>query len=224
MNENAPLLGHMNAKLIVVSGINTHQIFKKKNYIFPSFNEERVILNEMAFVSILREFERKGLNYTASSSSTNGGDSPYNVFQKSDKYFHSLSDAPNQWWQIKFAKRVTLFSYFISETRFDVAPTNWLVNVSKNGASWETVHTKEKNIYYNNENFTFTYPISCKFLRIIMLKNSYSTNENHKNKFILSYFDCFGDYNRLQSILNQNRKDRFLRNMMILVTMNQLNS
>ena len=182
----------------------------------------------MSAVSIIKDFDAKGLKYTATSlTSRRSGNGPDNVFTTgTSQYFYSSDSPSDQWWQIEFEKPVSIKSYVIqsqaSLTSF--RPKKWLINISNDGNIWKTIQETGRDSLEDLEPFNFTSAVTCKFFRIVLKENT-----GGDNRLVFSYFDCFGEIakaktNKLRSCMNQNRKYRMTYNFIILVGALQMNS
>ena len=142
--------------------------------------------------SLLRFFERNKLNYSAQASSSmelpSSSFSKYCVFAENG--FFQSERSGGQWWQVHFEIPVQVMSYNIKVSGCDPYVKSWSINVSMDGSTWKTIHTKS----FSNSQFSSTIidleeSPQIKYFRIIQLLNS----NNVDGRFIFRYFDCFGN-------------------------------
>ena len=141
--------------------------------------------------SLIKQFKRNNLNYSAfslsESSSTNN---KYAVFTDDDSYFLSKEDVDDQWWQVSFEAPVFVKCYILKTKRqFTYRHKSWIVNVSFDNLTWETVDTKNDiEIYNNEEPNLIENGAYCMHFRIIRTEN-----RNNAKLLIFTFFDAFGE-------------------------------
>ena len=126
--------------------------------------------------SLIQNAEKIGIAYKAYALTCVSD--PNNVFQDNDDtYFHSSSTPANQWWQVSFSKPVIIISYKIraNTEQYIFYSKSWLINISFNNRTWETVDDKTNQ----NTLFNFSIPIYCKHFRIVLRENGYSSTDNY---------------------------------------------
>ena len=92
--------------------------------------------------SVLEEFRKKKLNYSAYSLSQYDGQQyyKYNVFEDDNNFFQSKNDAPNQWWQVSFQNPVIINKYIIKEiNNWNGRIKSWIINVSINSPGLQKI-------------------------------------------------------------------------------------
>ena len=135
--------------------------------------------------SIIEFFKANKLNYTASGTQNECGGF-YAAFEN-DKHFCSTYLPPN-YWQVTFARSVTITGYIISAPQsVDWYTTQWKVSYSVDGSSFTDVQTYSKSLKGNTEKFLLPYQINCKIFKITGIENSVGYSDLSFNSF-----DCFG--------------------------------
>ena len=173
-------------------------------------------------VSILRYFEKQGLNYTATASSVlSSSYNVYNPFKDDDTYFFSSVDVEHGWWQVSFSKLVTIRSYILKSKGSFNRPESWTIKTS-DGTNWKEIHTISNTDIRTNYKFTLPYAVLCKYFRIIMNGKYCSTGSAYFMTF--SFFDCFGYPGKADIITFNNFKYFFALNYLILTMLIKITS
>ena len=150
--------------------------------------------------SILEEFRGKKLNYSAFSlSELSVEKNKYNVFDDNSYYFLSKYDPSDQWWQVSFQTPVSIDSYLIkAHDTWQGRIKSWIINVSTDNKTWETVDTVNDAVILNNNNKEkLDKTVTCKHFRIVA-KANFCGNGCDKC-MIFSYIDIFGKLSSLRS-------------------------
>lgn len=164
--------------------------------------------------SLITNANYLGINYDAFSLSIKYSYSlPSNAFIDNDNSFFQSEDnnIANQWWQVSFNKPVEIKSYIIrANPKHGAQPMSWVVNSSFDNVSWKTIDTVSLTVGIggNKTPFNLSKAIRTQHFRIILKKNTYSSNE-----FLFSFFDCFGKLSLMNS--NKNLKYKLFINVLL---------
>lgn len=126
--------------------------------------------------SIIKLFDTKHINYTASASSAlDNTQDPYIVFVDNWKFYKSSNDSPDQWWKISFSIPVALTSYDIFDKAGGNYMTKWNVSCSFDDKEYTTIQT-DTDIKNHVVPYTLVTPCYCKFFRITQVENTAKDN------------------------------------------------
>ena len=152
--------------------------------------------------SLIKNAKNLGIFYGLSSSTLYQDSSSYlreNALEDSSSFFLSKQTPKEQWFQISFSSPVLVSSYIL-KSNVNYWPTEWLVNISFDNSSWETVDHQENRGKGDNTPFILDKPVNCLHFRIVKLKN-YETSSNYFYLKI-NFFDCFGTKGKMKASRN----------------------
>lgn len=156
----------------------------------PFYLLERIL---DAMISILEEYRKKGLNYSASSLTERSlEENKYNVFVDDKTYFCSSNAYIDSWWQITFQNPVKIQGYLMKEVNCHWGrPINWIINISSDNINWKTINTMTNvDTCANKDPFELPKAYTCKFFRIILKKNA--CDYTCASTLTISYVDVYG--------------------------------
>ena len=169
-------------------------LWNPKRYHIPTFTSDRGAFN--GIVQYLRDecggnpHEKGAMSITAS----NAG--PYHrLVDYGWSSWVATNNQPNSWFQFDFkARRVCLSHYSVkSDGEVTYHPLYWVLEVSDDGATWETVDER-KTQDLNGKFIVKTYECnkrSDRFVRFVRLRQT-GPNSHNENHLLLSEIEFFG--------------------------------